>query len=220
MLATDIIDHSAHDERIRQLKQTLLVELGKWNDAAFRPGMVLSNNEREFVRAKAFIAKVRRMTRDKSETGVHSPFLKSGLDFGRGNFLYDQADGGMRGREHSEQVRNQRNVQNGDNAEMKHAAHLPGLAPEFLQTCLELAQNCPGMFLENQAGRRNQHTFATTLKESNTKSGFEVEDLLRYGRLRNAKAIRRPAKISRFRDGQEISQVTDLNWIMHRAERG
>jgi hypothetical protein len=83
-----------------------------------------------------------------------------------------------------------------------------------------LSQYRPGMFLENQAGRRKQHAFAAALKESNTKPSFEVADLLRYGRLRNAKAIRRAAKISRLCDGQEIPQVTHLNRIMHRAQTG
>ena len=98
------------------------MELGKWNDAAFRPRVVLSNNQREFIGAKAFIAQVWRMTGDEPETSVHSPFLQGGLNFGRGNFLDDQADGGMRGREHAKQIRNQRNVQDGDDAEVQHAA--------------------------------------------------------------------------------------------------
>jgi hypothetical protein len=34
------------------------------------------------------------------------------------------------------------------------------------------------MFLEDQASRRNQHAFATSLKESNTQPGFKVADLL------------------------------------------
>ena len=76
------------------------------------------------------------------------------------------------------------------------------------------------MFLENQAGRRKQDTFAAALKESNTKPDFKVADLLRYRGLRNAKAIRRAAKISRLCDGQEIPQVTHLNRLMHKAQTG
>jgi hypothetical protein len=59
----------------------------------------------------------------------------------------------MRGREHAKQIRNQRNVQDRYDAEVKRAAQLSGLAPEFLKTFLELAQYRSGMFLENQAGR-------------------------------------------------------------------
>jgi hypothetical protein len=76
------------------------------------------------------------------------------------------------------------------------------------------------MFLENQTGRRKQHTFAAPLKEPDTKTGFEVADLLGDRRLRQAKAIRGAAEISRLRYGQEISQVTHLNQIVHRAETG
>ena len=76
------------------------------------------------------------------------------------------------------------------------------------------------MLLEDQAGRRKQNTFATPLKESNTKPGFEIPDLLGYTGLRNAETIRGAAEVTRLRYGQEVPQVTHLNWIVHSATLG
>ena len=103
---------------------------------------------------------------------------------------------------------------------MECAAQLSGLAREFLKTFLELAQNGPGMFLEDQAGRRKQHAFAASLKESKTESGFQVADLLRDARLGNTKTIGGAAKVARLGHGQEIPQMTDLNRIVHKAQGG
>jgi len=126
----------------------------------------------------------------------------------------------MFSREHAEQVWNQRHVQDGHDTQVQDAAQLPGLAPKFLKTFLELAQNRPGMFLEDQAGRRKQYAFAASLKESNTESGFEVADLLRDRRLRNAKTISGAAEVARFSHGKKISQVAHLNGIVHKAQGG
>jgi len=76
------------------------------------------------------------------------------------------------------------------------------------------------MFLEDQAGGRKQHAFAASLKESNPQPGFEVADLLRYGRLGNTKAIGGTAEVARLGYGQKIPQMTDLNGIVHKAQRG
>ena len=48
----------------------------------------------------------------------------------------------------------------------------------------------------------------------------EITNLLRYRRLRNAKAIGGAAEVSRLGYGQEIPQVTHLNRIVHRAHAG
>jgi hypothetical protein len=82
-----------------------------------------------------------------------------------------------------------------------------------------LAQNRPGMFLEDQAGGRKQHAFAASLKESNPQPGFEVADLLRDTRLRDAKAIGGAAEIACLGYGQKIPQMTDLNGIVHTAKQ-
>jgi hypothetical protein len=126
----------------------------------------------------------------------------------------------MLGRKHSQQIRNQRHVQDGHNAQVKRTAQLTGLAPEFLETFLQLAQYRSGVFLENQAGRRKENTLATSLKESDTEAGFEVADLLRDAGLGNAKAISGAAEVSGLGYGQEIPQVTHFNRIVHRATSG
>src|SRR4029077_7289308 len=182
--------------------------------------MIFRNNQRKFIGAEQLVAQVRRMTRDEAETGVHPPFLQSRLDFRRRNFLDDQANGGVRDREQAEQIRNQCNIQNGHNAEVQHAAQLSGLASEVLVAFLQLAQYRPGMLLEDQAGRRKQNTFATPLKESNTKPGFEIPDLLGYTGLRNAETIRAAAEVTRLCYGQEVPQMAHLNRIVHSATLG
>jgi hypothetical protein len=124
------------------------------------------------------------------------------------------------GREYAEQVWNQRNVQDGHDTQVQYATQLSGLAPEVLKTFFELAQNRPGMFLEDQASRRKQHAFAASLKESNTQPVFEVADLLRDRRLRDTKAIGGAAEIACLGHGQKISQMAHLNGIVHRAKTG
>src|SRR5690242_19421960 len=154
------------------------------------------------------------------ETGVHAAFFQGGFDFSRGNFLYHQANRGMFSRKPAEQVWNQRNVQDGDNTQVQYAAQLSGLARQFLKTFLELAQNRPGMFLEDQAGRRKQHAFPASLKESKTEPGLQVAHLLRDARLGNAKTIGGAAEVARLGNGQEIPQMTDINRIVHKAQGG
>jgi hypothetical protein len=126
----------------------------------------------------------------------------------------------MFSREHAEQVWNQRNVQDGHDTQVQYAAQLSGLTPKVLKTFLELAQNRPGMFLEDQAGRRKQHAFAPALKESNTQPVFEVADLLRDRRLRDTKAIGGAAEIACLGYGQKISQVAHFDGIVHKAKTG
>jgi hypothetical protein len=126
----------------------------------------------------------------------------------------------MFSREHPEQVWNQGNVQDGHDTQVQYATQLSGLAPEVLKTFFELAQNRPGMFLEDQASRRKQHAFAAALKESNTQPIFEVTDLLRDRRLRDAQAIGGAAEVACLGYGQKISQVAHLNGIVHKAQRG
>jgi hypothetical protein len=182
--------------------------------------MVFRNDQCKFVGAEQLIAQVRRMPCYEPETGVHAAFFQSGFDFSRGNFLYHQANRGMFSRKPTEQVWNQRNVQDGDNTQVQYAAQLSGLAREVLKTFLELAQYRPGMFLEDQAGGRKQDAFAAALKESNTQPGFEVADLLRDRRLRDAKAIGGSAEVARLGHSQKISQMTHLNGIVHKVQGG
>ena len=133
------------------------------------------------------------MTGEKPKTSVHSPFFQGGLDFGRGNFLHDKADRGVL-RPRTCQA-GPESAQRSGRARRPGAStprNCPGSAHEFLKTFLELAQNRPGMFLEDQAGRRvSRHAFAAALKESDTQTVFEVADLLRDAQAAKCQADRR-----------------------------
>ena len=83
MIQTNLVRHPAHDEGVEQLEQALLMQFGKLNHPPFPPRMRFGNNERKFIRAEAFVAQVRRVPGQKSETDVHPAFFQRGLDFGR-----------------------------------------------------------------------------------------------------------------------------------------
>ena len=48
----------------------------------FHHGMRLGNNQGKFIRAKAFVAQVRRVPRQEAEANVHPAFFQRGLDLG------------------------------------------------------------------------------------------------------------------------------------------
>ena len=104
MAETDLVGHPAHDERVRQLQEAMLVELGELNDAPLPPGMVLRHDERELIVTKPLVTQVRRVPGQEPEPDIHPPFLQRGFNFGGGNLLDRQADSGMFGREQTEQV--------------------------------------------------------------------------------------------------------------------
>ena len=64
----------------------------------------------------------------------------------------------------SEQMRHQRDIQDGDDAHVQRAAQLSGLAREFLEKIFELSKNGARMLLKNQARRREENAFAAPLK--------------------------------------------------------
>jgi hypothetical protein len=69
------------------------------------------------------------------------------------------------------------------------------------------------MFLENQASGSKQNPFASTLEQGNSQSRFQIAHLLGDAWLRYSETIGCAAKAARPRDGQKITQVTNLNGI-------
>ena len=82
MIQANLVRHSAHDEGVRQLQQTLLVQFGKLNHAPFPPRVRLRNNQGKFIRAEPFVAQVGRVPREKAEANIHSAFFQRRLNFG------------------------------------------------------------------------------------------------------------------------------------------
>ena len=81
--------------------------------------------------------------------------------------------------EQAHQTWHQRNVEDGNDAEVKDAAQLSGFAAELLKAILQLTQNGASMLLKNQSTGGKQNPFAPALEQRNAKRGFKIANLLR-----------------------------------------
>jgi hypothetical protein len=119
---------------------------------------------------------------------------------------------------HSEQRRHESSIEDGNNPNMKCTTHLTGSDAQLLAEILELAQNGAGMALENLADGSEKDPFPVPLKQWDAQARFKVAHLLRDVGLRNAQSICRPAKASCLRNGKEIAQMTDFDWVLNHSQ--
>src|SRR5574338_368623 len=84
-----------------------------------------------------------------------------------------------------------------------------------MEKIFQLMKERPGMLLENQTAGSKQDPFSTPLEQRHAKTGFQIPHLLRDIWLGDPEPISRTAKASRLGDGEEIPEMTNVQWLRH-----
>src|SRR5437870_5309933 len=121
----------------------------------------------------------------------------------------------MFGGKQSQQIRHQRHIEDGDDADMEGTPQLPWFAADFLKKIFELTKNCAGVLLKDQTGRREENALSPPLKERDTKARFQVAHLLGDTRLGNSQTVRRATEAASLSDREEVAQVADFQGVLH-----
>ena len=126
----------------------------------------------------------------------------------------------MRRAEEAEQLGCERHVERGDDAEMQRAAHRFGRLVQVIEEGLELTQDRARMLLEDETGGSEEDSFSFPLKKRHAQACLQIPHLLRNTGLRDAEPIRRATEAARFRDREEVAQMSNGERIVrHREEQ-
>jgi hypothetical protein len=77
---------------------------------------------------------------------------------------------------------------------------------------VQLLKNSPRLIKEQSTGRTDLHTATEPIEQLETDLTFEVLNLSRERRLRHAQALRSPAEVLFFADGDEVSEMAQFHF--------
>lgn len=83
---------------------------------------------------------------------------------------------------------------------------------------MDLFDGAAGAFGEELSGEGEPDTARGAIEEAMSDDLFETADLLAEGRLGDAEALRCPAEMEGFGDGQEVAEVAEFDFLIHIVE--